>query len=499
MRYPRAMIGVAVAAALSLASLTLFGSTVSVAEGLRFLIDLQETQADVTARWFYTPNPEYETWYDWVLVDEAVGDTVQADSTSLQETNFTINRTETDKAYRFGVRVVIKDALGSIARSDFVDDRLIIPARPAAGLLAKRDMVTSPVIVTNDPAFEQERGTVWLEFETRDDITSAQGLWSRDANGYEGGGHLSVWVQNGSVNARIQDDSTSYQVQWTIVPNAINQAAIEFGDDTGFKLHVNGALAMSDPYTGGTIGNINDIAVGASKQSYKPDGSTPEYNNPFDGVVRVSEFYAGRYDFSGRWGLPPLPPPAPVDSLNIEVANIDHGQVEPLVNWNGEPTQVDYFSVRFTPVPDAAYILRMVDGDTLDLHGTWLEATLPVVGAGWHVTCSGACKDDINWRGWVMYHEDTGEICSATEDGWTSNGTAPCVTAEEIIAQNKRNDDCVGGRYWAKHSSEIECNFNILSAHRATFNFPRGTNPTLRFEVFDADRRRLGYWERRVS
>lgn len=63
----------------------------------------------------------------------------------------------------------------------------------------------------------------------------------------------------------------------------------------------------------------------------------------------------------------------------------------------------------------------------------------------------------------------------------------------------KRNDDCVGGRYWAKHSSEIACYFNLNIAHHVTWNFPRGTNPVLRVEAFDANRQRIGYWERRVS
>jgi len=163
------------------------------------------------------------------------------------------------------------------------------------------------------------------------------------------------------------------------------------------------------------------------------------------------------------------------------------------VEWNGQPTQVDYFSVRFTPIMEAEYIVRFVDGDTLDAHGgIWMPAVLPVAGAGWHVTESDA-------SGWRMYHEDTGAVCTAPIGGWTTDGTLPCITRAEIIAKNKRNNDCVGGRYWAKHDSEIECNFNIESALRATFNFPRGTNPVLRFEVFDANRQRLGYWERRVS
>ena len=474
--------------------LMLLGLWISVgaSKGIRLLIDLQETQATVTAQWFYTPPPDYETWYEYVIVNEASADTIVRDSTALQEATVTLQRRETDIVYRFGLRVWIKDALGGSNHSNWTDERFMVPARPAAILLAKRDMVTSPVIIPNDPAFEQPEGTIWLEFQTTSDITTTQGLWSRDHTGYQDGGHLSVWVQEGTVRTRIQTDSSSIQLQWPIVANTTNQVAVEFGPETGFRLHVNGALAMSDPYTGGTVGNQNDIVVGASKQNYHDTIPEEPWRNPFQGTVREAEFYLGQYDFSGRWGLPPVPVPPPVDSMRIEVAQIDHGEVVPQVLWEGQPRYVDYFSVRFTPIREAAWIVRYVDGDTLDHHGTWLPATLPVAGGPWKVSQSDA-------SGWRMYNENTGEICTAPTNGWTVQGTLPCITRDELLSYVKRNDDCVGGRYWAKHGSEIECNFNLNISQRATFNFPRGTNPLLRLEVFDANRQRIGYWERRVS
>ena len=477
----------------SVLGLTILGSWISLGlgKGLSLQIDLQETQATVTARWYYTPPAGYETWYEYVIVNEATADTVVRDSTSLQTATVTLQRTETDIVFRFGVRVWIVDALGGSNNSEWLDDRFLVPARPDAILLAKRDFVTSPVIIPNDPAFEQDEGTLWLEFETTSDIQTNQGLWSRDANGYENGGHLSVWVHEGAVKARIQSDSVSYQLQWPVVPNVVNQAAVEFGPG-GFRLHVNGALAMSDPYTGGTVGNQNDIVVGASKQSYRDSVPDQPWTNPFLGTVRESEFYLGTYDFSGRWGLPPVPEPPPVDSMSIEVANIDHGEVVPPILWEGQPVAADYFVVRFAPLREAQWIVRYVDGDTLDHHGVWQPATLPVAGGPWRVTQSDA-------TGWRMYHTETGEQCFVPKDGWSPEGSNPCFTRDELLSYVERNDDCVGGRYWAKHGSEIECNFNINISQRAGFTFPRGTNPLLRFEVFDASRRLIGYWERRVS
>lgn len=471
----RFRLSVSVAALITLLGLSAW--VLSPREGVNLLIDLQATHATVTARWYYTPPSGYETSYVYTVEDEAAENEVLRDSTSLQTAQFTINRTDSDRAYLFSVYVRIEDALGSSAYSDPFTERFIVPAKAPAGLLAKRDMVTDPVIVANIPEFEQPLGTIWLEFDTDFDIVTEQGLWSRDATGYEGGGHLSIGIRDGSVLARIQSDSTSYELQWPVVRSTVNQVAVNFGEDTGFELWVNGAKATSDPYTGGTVGNTNDIVVGAAKQNYNPDGSTPEWNNPFFGVVRESEYYAGRYDFSGRWSLPPITPPPPVDSLNIEVAHIDRGEVV--------GGQTDYFSVAFAPIPSAAQIRLLVDGEEQAVREAYLQVGAPA----WVV------QSDAS--GWQTYHPDTGRSCFIPAGTWDHSGDA-CYSQADKIAANERNPDCVGGRYWAKHNSEIECNFVMKYTHKATFNYTRGTRPMLRIEVFDESGTRLGYWERRA-
>ena len=461
--------------------ITILGSSILVSSpmaSMRLLIDLQATHADVTARWYYTPPEDFDTWYVYWVFDEAAQVEVLRDSTAMQTTSFSINRSDSDKAYEFNVAVRIEDAAGSAAYSDPVSERFIIPALAPAGLLAKRDMVTDPVIVPNIPEFEQEYGTLWLEFDTSTDIVTEQGIWSRDANGYEDGGHLSVFIRDGSIVVRIQSDSASHQLQWPVVRGTTNQAAVNFGPDTGLELYVNGAIASRDTFTGGTVGNANDIVVGAHKMSYRPDGSTPEYSAPFQGTVRVSEYYVGRYDFSGRWGLPPITPPPPVDSLNIEVAHIDRGEVV--------GGQTDYFSVAFAPIPSAAQIRLLVDG----VEQRTKEAYLQVGAPAWVIQ-----SDDT---GWQTYHPDTGRSCFIPAGEWDHTGDA-CYTQAQKIAANERNPDCVGGRYWAKHNSEIECNFVMKYTHKATFNYTRGTRPMLRLEVYDENGTRLGYWERRAA
>ena len=149
----RFKLSVGVAALITLLGLSAW--VLSPRDGVNLLIDLQATHANVTARWYYTPPVGYETSYVYTVEDEAAESEVLRDSTSLQTAQFTINRTDSDRAYLFSVYVRIEDALGSSAYSDPLTELFIVPAKAPAGLLAKRDMVTDPVIIPNIPEFEQ--------------------------------------------------------------------------------------------------------------------------------------------------------------------------------------------------------------------------------------------------------------------------------------------------------------------------------------------------------
>jgi hypothetical protein len=122
-------------------------------------------------------------------------------------------------------------------------------------------------------------------------------------------------IDAGRIRARLQDDSTSYEiVGGTVVDSVLNQAAFVFGDN-GMQLWLNGVLVGSNPYTGGLENNTRDFAVGAL--TWDVNATSPPWASPLSGTMEAVEIYNGFYNFSDRWGDVPIPPPGPVDSLEV--------------------------------------------------------------------------------------------------------------------------------------------------------------------------------------
>ncbi|MFH1431724.1 MAG: DUF2341 domain-containing protein, partial [archaeon] len=108
-------------------------------------------------------------------------------------------------------------------------------------------------------------GTVEFWFKT-DDPTKDQGLISKDSEGLDTGGHLTISIdpasyvyvrQQNTVTEYILDSSTS-----TILADTWYHVAYTFGSD-GMKLYIDGTEVDTDSYTGGLTGNYEPIALGA--------------------------------------------------------------------------------------------------------------------------------------------------------------------------------------------------------------------------------------------
>lgn len=118
--------------------------------------------------------------------------------------------------------------------------------------------------------YELRNGTVSFWFKCPNFTPYREELVSKDANGYLGGGHFSIWVQFQMVNVRFQSRNNSYYLQsgW-INPFADkwNHVAFTFGQ-SGMRLYINGRLHSAYPYSGGTdtstggSGNTEPIALG---------------------------------------------------------------------------------------------------------------------------------------------------------------------------------------------------------------------------------------------
>lgn len=308
--------------------------------------------AYVTARWFYTYPDHWTVRYlyevEGIVAGETTGDSIR----------MAIPKLANDQSLQFCLtmdRVSPEPVLGPQHCEPFV-----VPARPLYALLTASYDVAGVDSIPHDPRFEVQEGTLWLEF-TPNTLTGVQGIWSKDYNGYQTGGHLSITLHNDSIRFRLQDTVTSYQYQFPgVVAGALNQAAVEFGPD-GFRGWLNGIELFVDPYTGGTEGNQNAIVIGANSQGTDP------WTNPLDGVVNAAEFYSGKYDFSSRWGEPPVPPEPPVplpDSVTIRVGMVRI--------WTDPATAARWLQYWTAPAT-YRYVDHRIGQDTTYHYEVWVE------------------------------------------------------------------------------------------------------------------------------
>ncbi len=113
---------------------------------------------------------------------------------------------------------------------------------------------------------EAESGTFVLWFNT-ENADQKQALFSKDSSGYDNGGHLTAFVNDGQLEVRMQSTNSSYMVQGgNVNTGAWHQMAFSYGPD-GMRLYLDGNLVDSDSYTGGMTGNKEPLIFGANQWS----------------------------------------------------------------------------------------------------------------------------------------------------------------------------------------------------------------------------------------
>jgi hypothetical protein len=145
-----------------------------------------------------------------------------------------------------------------------------------------------------------QAGTFSVWFKT--DTTSGQrGLFSKDSNGYDTGGHFSVWLNGSRIEVRMQSTSASNFVRSASGSIATGQwyhVMFAWGEE-GMALYLNGVLVDTNAYTGGMgtssggVGNYEPIVLGAN--AWK----TGNFNSSglegyFDGVLDDFRLYNER-------------------------------------------------------------------------------------------------------------------------------------------------------------------------------------------------------------
>jgi VCBS repeat-containing protein/surface protein len=155
------------------------------------------------------------------------------------------------------------------------------------------DGIDDYVELAHDDAYLLDEGTLQLWFNTSD-VNQEGYLFSKDSEGNDTGGHLSVYLDgSGNVAVRLQSSTTDNQNIITSTLSLENDqwhnVAFTFGSD-GMQLYVDGQLQGSDTYTGGLgttsggVGNYEPIAIGAGTH-WSDDGVVTPLKNFFTGNI----------------------------------------------------------------------------------------------------------------------------------------------------------------------------------------------------------------------
>jgi hypothetical protein len=147
------------------------------------------------------------------------------------------------------------------------------------------------VLIDHDKSMQLEQGTVALTF-TADRLSGRQSLFSKDSNGYDDGGGLSVWLKDGRVLAHLESGSQEYLLKsapGVIKAGASSQVAVSFGDE-GFRLYVGKELVDQSGYTGGIAHNSEPVVLGASAR-WSSDGKADNLKHFFQGTISELAVY----------------------------------------------------------------------------------------------------------------------------------------------------------------------------------------------------------------
>ena len=123
--------------------------------------------------------------------------------------------------------------------------------------------------VAHTQAFELASGTVQLWFNTTR-LDGHQGLFSKDAAGKGDGGHFGIWVTEGRLGVRSQNQSRSrslYSDTGLIQTGQWHQVTVSWGS-SGLQVYLDGQKVVQDnSWTTGWNSNREPIVLGADRQN----------------------------------------------------------------------------------------------------------------------------------------------------------------------------------------------------------------------------------------
>ena len=155
------------------------------------------------------------------------------------------------------------------------------------------------VEIPHDPGFDLDSGSIAITF-TQDTASvgdkpwgssAAQTLFSRDSTGYDGGGHLTIFIKSdGSVGVRHQDTDESFDFEGGNVTLGQPTTIIYSWGPTGSQLIVDGVVVDTGTEALSLSGNSEPITIGAS-QAQSGDGTADNLTGFFDGEIEGVAIY----------------------------------------------------------------------------------------------------------------------------------------------------------------------------------------------------------------
>ncbi|MEM7319059.1 MAG: LamG-like jellyroll fold domain-containing protein, partial [Pseudomonadota bacterium] len=125
-------------------------------------------------------------------------------------------------------------------------------------------------------ALEVSSGTVSLSFSVSE-LAGSKAIISKDGSGKEDGGHLTVWVKDGTL---IVTQESATETEWLKVPDLVlsadttYQLGVSFGGD-GLNIWLNGELVAAEPqFKQGIEDNDRSLVIGGSRAWRSDDSSS---------------------------------------------------------------------------------------------------------------------------------------------------------------------------------------------------------------------------------
>lgn len=168
-------------------------------------------------------------------------------------------------------------------------------------------------------AMQSDNGTYALNFNANS-VDGWNTLFSKDATGYEDGGHLTAWVVDGQIKVRIQSETMSkyvYSAQNAITAGEDYHFAVSFGEN-GVGIYLNGQIVALDPsFTGGLANNTEDLVIGGSATK-RTDDKPDNIRDIFDGSITDVFIYNEQLDY-------------------LDVIDLANGDTDPALDPQPEP------------------------------------------------------------------------------------------------------------------------------------------------------------------